>query len=245
MGENLTTEIISVKYVTDKQLNEMFELFSCYYSNVGKEKFIADFYKKNWVIHLRANKETVGFSTQQVFAMDIEGEKRNFLYSGDTIVIPSYWQKSTLSGGFCHLMNYIINSYYPQEVYWFLTSKGFRTFRYLPVFFKRFHPSEDFSRKSDWKKILDAVAFYKFQNRYDRNKGVISPLANDNVLNAELCELPSGRLKSGYIKFFMEINPDFRSGVELACITRLSKDNFKQTIFKVLENTKVLWNISE
>ena len=238
----LTTEISSIELVDEKHIEELLALFNRFYKNVTQTKFVSDFKQKQWVIILRASNSIVGFSTQTISVLNMEEEDNTmFLYSGDTVVSPEYWQKSHLSGAFCHLMIYLIDKFPLKSIYWFLTSKGYRTFRYLPVFFNSFYP--DIKENHDLKKVLDSVAENQFSHRYNAETGIIKPDPQDNMLKESKYSMPYGREKSRYIDFFMKKNPHCMNGDELACIAAIKKDNFKKTIFRVLANTEVIWNI--
>ncbi len=234
-----TTEILSVDRAGEGVLRECLALFSRFYANVTEEKFFADFLDKKWVILLKEGGVVIGFSTQTFFLAD----GRVFLYSGDTVVAPEYWRKRRLSGAFCHLMTHLLERFPDKKCYWFLTSKGFRTFRYLPVFFKSFYP--DFAENPKLKHLLDAVAMEKYPDRYDVDTGIIHPAPEDNVLREEMRKRSVARDNDRYIQFFFSKNPKFGDGDELACITEINPDNFKKTIFRVLESTKVDWNVTE
>lgn len=243
MKTALTTEISSIEVIGENYIEELLALFDRFYQNVTKTKFVSDFKQKKWVIILRSNNDIVGFSTQTVFSQYIEGVETIFLYSGDTVVSPEYWQKSHLSGAFCHLMTYLIKEFPDSPLYWFLTSKGYRTFRYLPVFFKSFYP--DIELDQHLKKVLDSVAENQFPSRYNPETGIIKPGKMDNLLKNTHYTIPDNRGNNQHINFFLKKNPGYINGDELACIAAIKKDNFKKTIFKVLENTEVTWNILE
>ena len=63
------------------------------------------------------------------------------------------------------------------DLYWFLISKGYKTYRFLPVFFHEFYPRWDVPTPSWARAMLDAVARALFPEDYDGEKG-IRPLVN-------------------------------------------------------------------
>ena len=47
------------------------------------------------------------------------------------------------------------------EFYWFLISKGYKTYRFLPLFFREFYPRHDAPTPAWAKEILDALGRHK------------------------------------------------------------------------------------
>ena len=50
-------------------------------------------------------------------------------------------ESPSLAGSFGHFMLRMLKEHRGTPVYWFLISKGYRTYRFLPVFFNRFYPT--------------------------------------------------------------------------------------------------------
>ena len=62
-----------------------------------------------------------------------------------------------------------------------------------------------------------------------------------DYLKPEMCKIPAGRTKDSHISFFLEKNPGFIHGDELACIASISLDNLNRAGHRMINNTEVIW----
>ena len=232
----MKTEIIHVKKLSESDGHELYVLFRRYYANTHRKRFLSDLSEKHWLIRMSDNGRLVGFSTQQL----IEFEGNRFLFSGDTIVHPDYWNKSHLAGAFGHLFLRIA-AQTDSPLYWFLISKGFRTYRFLPVFFNRFYPHHA-ENDAALKPLLDAVASAKFGVHYKPARGLIEFDGTKDYLSDKMADIPLNRQNDPHIAFFSRANPTYRKGTELACIALLSHRNLTACGRRVIESTEVEWH---
>jgi hypothetical protein len=100
-----------------------------------------------------------------------------------------------------------------------------RTYLYLPLFFRHFIPAAAEGAPPAWKGLLDALAREKFGEAYEANTGVIRFPTSQGQLTTELATIPPGRQDDPDVAFFLQRNPDFASGVELACLAEISLEN--------------------
>ena len=110
--------------------------------------------------------------------------------------------------------------------YWFLMSKGYKTYRFLPVFFNDFYPKFNGSADQDYKSVLDTFAALKFPNNYQPERGLIVFQGKDR-LKRGIADIDEKRMRDEHIRYFTQINPKWAEGDELACITRIDRDNLK------------------
>jgi len=238
----LTSVIARLPRVPESQKESMFLLYNRYFSNVSLTSFLHDMNEKDWVIQLRNGPNIVGFSTLQVLRLPVGGAERIFLFSGDTIVDQVHWQSSALAGSFGHFMLRLMADYECHPLYWFLISKGYRTYRFLPVYFKSFYPAYDRVTPPDYGALLHGVASRKFGHAYDAQHGLIRSTGQKEHLKPELCEIPESRRKDPHVRFFLEKNPAYCLGDELACIADIARENLNKYAWRVIENTAVEWN---
>ncbi len=239
----LKSVITKIEKVTQHEKEAMFSLHSKNFCNVIWDKFISDLEEKGWVIILRdAAGLLAGFSTLQIIRLNVSGLERLFLFSGDTIIDKTYWHESNLAGSFGHFMIRLIDQNPFMPIYWFLISKGYRTYRFLPVFFERFYPACNASTPPEYSTLLNAIAEYKFRNTYLPDSGIIRSCGNTDRLSPELCTVPVSRQSDPHVRFFLKANPKYYSGDELACIANISRNNFSRYAWHVIKNTRVEWN---
>ena len=112
-----------------------------FYDNVDRRSFETDFQEKHWVILLQDPVEQCvrGFSTQLLLHVTCDGRPMRALFSGDTIVHNEYWARNPLAHIWGHLAMSLMENANDDPLFWFLTTKGYKTYRYLPVFFHEFY----------------------------------------------------------------------------------------------------------
>ena len=238
----LTGQIWRQERLCDAVRAEMFALHRRYYCGVERSRFLADMAEKDWVSLLTdAAGRVGGYSTARLLRLTVEGREDFFLFSGDTVVDRLYWNTLVLPACFCHLMMRLLHEHAGHALYWFLITKGYRTYRYLPVYFKNFYPRHAVPTPPALQRRLDAVARHKFGAQYDATTGLISAPGAKERLTPELTVAPEHRQRDPHIAYFLQRNPEHLHGVELACLTQLAPENFRPAIPRLLARTAVTW----
>ena len=233
--------IICRNRLTVAERAEMLALHSRYFDNVQPARFYSDLDDKDWVITLRDGARLAGFSTQKLMTLKQRGNEQRFLFSGDTIVDRAYWREQRLAGCFGHLMLRLMETHGEDELYWFLISKGYRTYRFLPVFFHSFFPLPDVPFPPGYTDALDLVAKAKFGAAYDSHGGLIVPDAQADRLRPEFCDVPVSKRADPFVDFFLKRNPRFHEGYELACIAEIRRTNLNRLAWRVIGQTSPVW----
>ncbi len=228
----LIAKIIDRYKLTEENINEMYALFQKYFQ-CAEKSFRDDLNEKQLIILIleQDSQKIIGFSTVLIMEIMVENKKIHIVFSGDTIVDEKMRNDNILIKSFIQLNLKFISKY--EKLYWFLISMGYRTYRILPILFKEFWPRFDKPTPPEIKKIIDVVAQNKFGIYYNPKRGIIKPKA-ENKLKPQFAMIPPAGLKNPHIKFFIEKNPGYIQGEELACITELSKKNFNKTLFRRL-----------
>lgn len=221
---------------------DMLALHAAHFSNVCRERFMADLERKDWVILLvKRGGGIAGFSTQKLMPPLIHaGRPVRFLFSGDTVVERAYWNTPLLAGCFGHLMLRLLEVHSGSELYWFLISKGFRTYRFLPVFFEQYWPSPDRETPPEMAALLAAVATREFGAAFDRMAGIVR-IPDGDCLSPELADVPGTRIHDPYVAFFLSRNPGYAHGDELACLAPVRRDNLNTLARRVIRATNPVW----
>lgn len=202
-------EVVPVGELQAAQLRLLQELYEAHYG--GLHSFARDLSEKDWVLLLRSGPQVVGFSSLQRRPQD------GFIvyFSGDTLVLPGHrhsYDLPRLWGRF--VFQQVAHEQLP--CLWFLICAGFRTYRFLPVFFQRFYPRYDEKTPDETQALLDRLARQRYGDLY---QGGIIRLGSPS-----LEELPARQLDQ-HARFFLERNPGWRQGHELACLTWLEPSN--------------------
>lgn len=213
----MRTRLVAPRDLDEREIQQMFQLMLAHYDQVAEAVFRRDLMEKTWVIVLETDR-IVGFSTQKILAF---GEDRA-VFSGDTIIAREHWGSQHLSQAFArHFFDMA-----ERPLYWFLISKGFKTYKYLPTFFKDFYPRYDRPTPAKWKQLIDQLGEMLYPNEYDPMTGVIRYHGAKDRLKDELQDL-SVRANDPHYDFFIQANPGYRQGNDLACLTLLERDNLK------------------
>jgi hypothetical protein len=158
------------------------------------------------------------------YETSFEGQPVSVIYSGDTIVAPEAWGSTALARGWISCVRKLRESYPRGPYYWLLLTSGFRTYRFLPVFWREFHPRFDAVMPSRLRRIRDHLAVERFGRTYDAAKGIVR-FDYPQKLRGSLSSLPDGRTNDPHIAFFGSQNPGHAQGDELVCLTELSDEN--------------------
>lgn len=207
-----------------KTRRAMFGVFARQFEGVRFEDFLADLDSKNWVLLMEDDAGAVkGFTTLLHYPTVHRGRRIQVVYSGDTVVDPSAAGTSVLWRSWLGAVNQLRGSD-AAPLYWLLIVSGFRTYRFMPLFWKRFHPRHDAPTPPELRELVDRLASERFGERYDPATGVVR-LAVPQVLREELREIPANRRQDADVAFFARADPGHVRGDELVCLTEIARDN--------------------
>ena len=231
----LTGRLVPVAAVTAAQREAMWRLMDRHYADARCDSFEQDLAEKEWVIQVfDAAGELCGFSTQMLLEVSASGRPIRALFSGDTIIDRERWGDNALAHVWGRLGLRRIDASSPGALYWFLISKGYKTYRFLPVFFREFYPRYDVRTPGWAKEVIDALGSHKYPGAYDAAAGVIRAGPSQCRLRGEVAEVTAQRLRDPHVAFFRERNPGHARGDELCCIAPLSRANFTPAAYRVI-----------
>ena len=240
MSHPLHSRIVAASEISDAEASEMFAIFARHYDCVTWEKFLSDLAEKDCVLMLRDDLGRIcGFSTQRLLRVSVRGGPVRAVFSGDTIVDRAHWGEQELGRCWCRYVSAIYAEESDVPLYWFLISKGYRTYLYLPLFFERFYPTYEAPTPEFEQRVLDALATARFPLNYRPEAGVIEFPKSQGQLKPQLAEIPQRRLGHPHVRFFRERNPRFASGCELACLAEISPSNMKLFAARILQQASL------
>jgi len=229
----LTARMAAVKSLSEENINVMFSLMQQCYGRISFDKFLSDLQKKEDVILLRAQDNSIhGFTTIMSINQNIDGKDIKLLFSGDTVVSPQYQGRHNLMAVW---LKYAIKKAdsSKEPVYWLLISNSYKTYKYL-AFAKEFYPRHDTVIPEFEKKIIDAFGSRFYANAYNGKKGIIE---RSGYLRKEILSMDDKLLKDKNVRFFFEKNPNYAFGDELVCTARVSRDNLTPAAKRIFEHT--------
>ena len=212
------------RQLSAEQRGEMFELLTRHFDGVARTQFEFDLLEKNWVILLQHDSRLVGFSTLLIYETSFEGQPVSVIYSGDTVVAPEAWNSPALSRAWIACVRRLREDYPRGKYYWLLLTSGFRTYRFLPVFWREFFPRFDAPTPANQKQLLNQLAQERFGGQFDLEKGIVR-FIKPQRLRKGLNVVPDGRSRDPHVAFFLKRNPGHIFGDELVCLTELTDEN--------------------
>src|SRR5262249_17008954 len=127
----LVGRLLAIEEITSVQRDAMFALMDRHYEGVRREAFERDLDEKRWVIQILHQRGGLcGFSTQMLLEVRVSGRPVSALFSGDTIIDRAHWGDSALMHVWGRLALRLIDEQPDAELYWFLVSKGYKTYRF-------------------------------------------------------------------------------------------------------------------
>jgi hypothetical protein len=196
-----------------------------YFDGVHRAQFEADLAEKEWAILLQdAAGDLRGFSTLMRLRQVVDGRPVLAFFSGDTIIERDFWGNDELPRQWGRLVFPLAAAEPDAEAYWFLICSGYKTYRFLPVFYREFYPTGARATPPAMRRILDALAIAKFGAAYDATRGVVR-LPGATPLRHGVAEITPRRLRDPHVAFFVAANPGHARGDELACLVRVTPDN--------------------
>ena len=212
------------RQIDEATLSAMYALFCEQFDGVTFEVFRDDLRSKAWALLLREDDDTLcGFSTMDIYDVDVDGRIVTVVYSGDTVVSSETWSDSALSYYWMGAIDYLRRLHHKERLYWFLIVSGYRTYRFLPVYSNTFFPRHDRETPSDVQAIMDTVASARFGDNYDAATGIVR-LDHPALLKGPFRGIPENRMKDPHVAFFARRNPGHEAGDELVCFAILAED---------------------
>lgn len=233
MGQsaNLYTKIVKASEISSETIRQMHDLFIEYYNNAHIENFINDLKAKDHIILVLESfrNKVVGFTTIKKIDSEFQGKKVTGIFSGDTIMYKEYWGSKAMHKAF---FGYLIKTKIQnptRSLYWFLISKGYKTYLLMANGFKRYYPAYD-GESSDQQYLKALTKHFcdmSYPGKFNYETGILDFGDTYQSLKSEVAEI-TPELKKEYpkIDFFETVNPGWRKGNELACIGELNLEQF-------------------
>lgn len=237
MTANPTWELLPTSTCSTKMLSGCHTMLATHFDGVTYADFRRDLAEKEMVAVLHDGADVHGFSTMTTFAVDVFGEAKNIVFSGDTVVDPKCRNQFGLGKCMGEYFMQKLEQLAGLELWYVLISKGWGTYKVLPFTFNEFTPRPDFY-DPEHVAVTRAFARYKYPNR---------PLVRDEVLvapsDAQRLKNSSDDVivpKSAYGVYFSTHNPNFLRGDELVCVARVTPSNFSRRFQRVLKERSCL-----
>ena len=231
--DELAKMLVPVGALSESNREEMYLLLERYYAGTSYEKFIADLSEKEHAFMFREGPRLVGFST--IVRQRIpELAKAIFVFSGDTVIDEEYWGGRFLQIAFGYYMfgTKLFNPLAP--VYWMLISKGYKTYLMMRRNFYRSHPNYAEEMPRSIKHVMDGFYTKKFGPAYDPETGLIRPGDGCDAAKGDIADPPEKLKGDPEVMHYLNLNPDYKQGVELACLAEIRFADYGPIVRKYL-----------
>lgn len=214
---------IQVKALSESQKKDMYELFSHYYENLNQQKFFDDLNSKEKVILLKDQKGIIrGFSTLMTIETKVNGKKVLGIFTGDTVIHDDFWGGIALTLEFFKNVSLTKLKNAHLEVYWFLISKGYKTYLLLTNNFKTYYPRYDVELQKYHHEIINSFGKTLYADEYDEDSLLVKAAHKYDRLKSSVAPITQKMMeKNPNIAYFNKMNPHWSEGDELCCIGKV------------------------
>lgn len=217
--------LVERQNLTPGMQRQMYELLCRHFRGVSTHQFDRDLQEKNWVVLLHDDEDQlVGFSTFDYYTITFEDRLLYVVFSGDTIMDRSAWHSPVLPRTWIESVLLVHEPNADVPLYWLLITSGYRTYRFLPVFWRDFYPCHHSATPSFEHRLINHLATHRFGSQYDHQTGIVR-FTQPQTLCPGLQLIPEGKHSDPHIAFFQQANPHWQAGDELVCLTRIEKGN--------------------
>ncbi|MBI5924799.1 MAG: hypothetical protein HY836_04300 [Aquabacterium sp.] len=237
--EKVSTFFRPIKSVTVSNIKQMYDIYASYYENTSLDIFLNDLSKKSGVILVtrKSDDKIVGFSTQTFFDIKVDGKRVRGIFSGDTIIEQAYWGNNALANTFYRrlIIERIKRPFTP--FYWFLISKGYKTYLLMTNNFYNYYPKVDGNRggrNERYHNITQAYCEALFPEAFDK-EAMLLDFGQEYVrLKGDVADItPELKSANPHIAFFEKVNPSWRRGTEVPCLAACDYESLFRSIVDV------------
>lgn len=219
----VSSTVVAPKDLTPAHISRLFSLMHAVYGGCTPKKCSRDLRDKDHVLLFFDAAGTIqGFTTAAVFDFLHGDTTVTILFSGDTVIAEAARGSLVLMREWWKLVCTVRARQPERECYWLLISKGWRTYKMCPLFFKQFYPSQREPTPPAMHAFMEALARARFGVQYQN--GLVLPPEPD-YLRSGLEDVPQRKVQDPDVRFFVQHNPHFYLGHELVCLCRLHPDN--------------------
>lgn len=231
--KKLNGRTVEVSALSEVHRRQMFVIMNDYYAGMSWDSFEKDLNEKNYVILLETTTEIVGFSTLLCKTFEVQKKKVIGVFSGDTVLKKEYWGTPALGVRFLEYLGSLKLKHPFTPVYWFLISKGYKTYLLMANNFRDSFPRPERETPPFEQELRNQFYSEKFGDQYNPETGIVRFNTEDKCRLKEFVApiTDEMRERSPRLRYFETLNPRWNEGDELACITCV---DFQAMIFTPL-----------
>jgi len=198
----------------------MLSLMKRHYDGVSPEAFRADLAEKDDVLLFSAGGRLIGFSTIFCRRLPWLGNA-TFLFSGDTVVERDWWGGSFLQMAFGRYVLAVKLRNLTRPVYWMLISKAYKTYMMMRRNYPWSFPQHARTTPDAIQRVLTGFYAWKYPGAFDPHNGTIRLNEGGYTVCTGLAEPDESAAGDPDVRYFLERNPGWNRGEELACLAEI------------------------
>ncbi|MDI9497506.1 MAG: hypothetical protein QM270_03340 [Bacillota bacterium] len=226
--KRLEAEFLPVAALSDDLIATLYELMEESYLGMDEARFRQDLMAKDGIHLLRGpDGDVEGFSSERRLAVTLpDGSRETGVFSGDTIIRATSRGSTALFRSFA-LRHVPAAAAADGDYWWFLISKGYKTYRILPTLFRDWYPRRDTATPPRINTIREAYARQLYGDIYDASSGVLRYRDAKDRLRPGIADIDARCLRNPDIAWFQAANPGWVDGDDLVCLASLKPENLR------------------
>lgn len=214
---------VATAALTSTQVDAMWRLYAEFYDHVARSTFDRDLAEKTMVFlgTDAGTDDIVGFSTALFYEHRFLGHRVGIYFSGDTIIRPQYWGQTGLHRAVLRELLRWRWRHPFTPLYWHLICSGCRTYLTLVRNFPTHWPHHRHPTPEPVRGLIDSICRARYGPAWHRDRGVVSFGDVQPVLKAAVAPVTADLRALPEIAFFLNANPGYLRGDELAMIARV------------------------
>lgn len=226
--------IVPIRELPPASRDAMYRLLTRHFAGVTEEGFGGDLAEKDYALLAEDDRGLLhGFSTLLVHQTSFRGEPVGVVCSGDTIVDTEARRTNLLAQTWLAAVITIATPLLQGRLWWLLICSGFRTYRFLPVFWREFHPRFDHAAAPQTRALLDHLAWERWGDLYLPKCGLVR-FPRPQLLRRTGPAAADVRGDDPHVAYFRQRNPGHSRGDELVCLTELTPANLTHAGRRIL-----------
>ncbi|CAO3437075.1 hypothetical protein [Azospirillum doebereinerae] len=237
----LRTSIVPGADLSAERRSAMFALLSVWFEGYGEAYFNEELEDVDHCL-LQEDAETgelVGFATVYRRETEIDGQAVGVLLTAHCILHRRYWGSNGLVRAMLSFMLEHVRADESGRVwYWMYSAVGYRSYRYMPVLFRRHGPDPETPLGPLDRAVRDWVGRETFEQYYDPEGGFVDWNWQGYGMTEEARAISEAKLDSPAVAQFRRVNPRWAESVEILCQARLDDGNLTDMARRWFPRTK-------
>lgn len=224
----LRTSIVDPAALTAERRAAMFALLAVWFEGYGEAYFNEELADLDQCV-IQEEEETgelAGFATLYRKEPVIGGVAVGILHTAHCMLHRRHWGSNGLVRAMVgHFIDQARADGGGRPWYWTYSAVGYRSYRYMPLLFRRHGPHPEAPPDPLDRAVRDWVGRECFEQYYDPEAGLVDWNWQGYGLTEEARAISEAKLDSPGVALFRRVNPRWADSVEILCHARLDDDN--------------------